>query len=165
MEKLYLDCDGVILDTINAGSKIIKEKNIKTEEEVRSFYQNLCWEKLINEAGEIDNSIAKIKDLMQSYDISILTHVISKSEEIAKKNYFQKVLPQIEVIPVPKEINKADYVNPINNILVDDFMPNLEYWYKKGGIPIKFSDSGKKCKYRSIKDLKELSKKDSGMIK
>ena len=51
---------------------------------------------------------------------------------------------------------KGDIVNPKGAILVDDFMPNLEYWYEMGGIPIKFSDTNKECKFTKINDLLEL---------
>ena len=61
MQKLYLDCDGVILDTINMSYKMIKEKGITKSEEIDHFYQNLSWEQLIIEAGEINNSITKIE--------------------------------------------------------------------------------------------------------
>lgn len=160
MKKLYLDCDGVILDTINMSYKMLKEKGIESEEEKKDFYRNLSWEELIIEAGEINNSIDKIKKLAEVYDVEILTHVISDGEIIAKENYFKAVLSNIKVIPVPKEIDKADYVDPNGSILVDDFLPNLEYWEEKGGIPIKFSDSDKECKYKKINDLSELLELD-----
>lgn len=160
MKKLYLDCDGVILDTINMSYKMLKEKGIESEEEKKDFYRNLSWEELIIEAGEINNSIDKIKKLAEVYDVEILTHVISDGEIIAKENYFKAVLPNIKVIPVPKVIDKADYVDPNGSILVDDFLPNLEYWEEKGGIPIKFSDSDKECKYKKINDLSELLELD-----
>lgn len=156
MTKLYLDCDGVILDTINMSYKMIKNKGLTDEKEIEHFYRNLSWEELIIEAGEIDNSIEKIKKLAKVYDVEILTHVNSDGEVIAKLNYFKEVLPEVRVITVPKEIRKADAVNPVGNVLVDDFMPNLEYWHEMGGIPIKFSDSGKECIYDTITDLSEL---------
>lgn len=156
MKKIYLDCDGVILDTINKSYKMLKEEGITTEEEVNNFYKNICWEKLIIESGEINNSINKIKELTKYFDIEILTHINSENEIIAKKEYFNKVLPNINMIPVPKQIRKADYVNPTNIILVDDYTENLEYWKEKGGIPVKFSDSGKKCEFTVITDLLEL---------
>ena len=156
MQKLYLDCDGVILDTINMSYKMIKEKGITKREEIDHFYKNLSWQQLIIEAGEINNSITKIKKLMEVFDVEILTHINSNGEIIAKLNYFDKVLPGIKVITVPKEVKKADAVDPEGNILVDDYLPNLEYWEERGGIPIKFSDSGKECKYQSITNLLEL---------
>ena len=158
MTKLYLDCDGVILDTINMSYKMLKENGIEREEEKEDFYRNLSWEELIIEAGEINNATDKIKKLTDIYDVAILTHVISEGEIIAKENYFKAVLPNVKVISVPKGTKKADAVDPKGNILVDDFLPNLDYWHEKGGISIKFSDSGKECIYQTITDLSELLK-------
>lgn len=156
MQKLYLDCDGVILDTINMTYKMLKEKNITKHSEVEDFYRKINWDILIIEAGEIDNSIEKIKKIINHFDVEILTHVNSEGEAIAKKKYFKEVLPTVNVITVPKEIKKADFVDPKGAILVDDYLPNLEYWYEKGGIPIKFSDSGKQGKYEVITNLLDL---------
>ncbi len=156
MQKLYLDCDGVILDTINTSYKMMEEENIKTDEDRKIFYSNLDWKELITKSGEIDNAIEKIKALAKVYDVEVLTHIISEEEINAKREYFNKMLPDINIIYVPKNIRKADYVNPENSILVDDFLPNLEHWEEKGGIPIKFSSSGKSCKYCKIEDLLEL---------
>lgn len=158
MTKLYLDCDGVILDTINMSYKMIKNKGLTNEKDIEHFYKNLSWEELIIEAGEINNSIEKIKELTKVYDVEILTHVNSDGEIIAKLNYFKEVLPEVKVIAVPKEIKKADAVDPKGNILVDDFLGNLDYWHEKGGISIKFSDSGEECIYQTITDLSELLK-------
>lgn len=158
MTKLYLDCDGVILDTINMSYKMIKNKGLTNEKDIEHFYKNLSWEELIIEAGEINNSIEKIKELTKVYDVEILTHVNSDGEIIAKLNYFKEVLPEVKVIAVPKEIRKADAVDPKGNILVDDFLGNLDYWHEKGGRSIKFSDSGKECIYQTITDLSELLK-------
>lgn len=158
MQKLYLDCDGVILDTINMTYKMLRDKNITEYSEIEEFYRNVNWDVLIIESGEIDNSIDKIKKLINYFDVEILTHVNSEGEVIAKLNYFNKVLPEVNVITVPKEIKKADFMSPNGAILVDDYLPNLEYWYEKGGIPIKFSDSGKDCKYEVITDLLDLLK-------
>ena len=158
MTKLYLDCDGVILDTINMSYKMIKNKGLTNEKDIEHFYKNLSWEELIIEAGEINNSIEKIKELTKVYDVEILTHVNSDGEIIAKLNYFKEVLPEVKVVAVPKEIKKADAVDPKGNILVDDFLGNLDYWHEKGCISIKFSDSGKECIYQTITDLSELLK-------
>lgn len=158
MTKLYLDCDGVILDTINMSYKMIKNKGLTNEKDIEHFYKNLSWEELIIEAGEINNSIEKIKELTKVYDVEILTHVNSDGEIIAKLNYFKEVLPEVKVMAVPKEIRKADAVDPKGNILVDDFLGNLDYWHEKGGISIKFSDSEKECIYQTITDLSELLK-------
>ena len=160
MQKLYLDCDGVILNTIDVTYRMIKEKGLILEKDIRHFYRNLSWDTIIEEAGEIDSSIEKIKELSKYYDIEILTHVNSEGEVIAKIKYFNEVLPDINVITVPKEIQKADFVTPNGAILVDDYLPNLEYWFNKGGIPIKFSKFDKECKFENITDLLELLNKN-----
>lgn len=156
MQKLYLDCDGVILDTINKSYQMLREEGVTKEDEVRAFYSNICWEKLIIDSGEIDGSINKIKELTNYFDISILTHVNTRKEALAKIEYFSQNLPGIEVITVPKGTEKADAVDARGAILVDDFLPNLKVWEKGGGMPIKFSDSGKKCSYTVITDLLDL---------
>ena len=84
MQKLYLDCDGVILDTINKSYQMLREEGVTKEDEVRAFYSNICWEKLIIDSGEIDGSINKIKELTNYFDISILTHVNTRKEALAK---------------------------------------------------------------------------------
>lgn len=154
--KLYLDCDGVILDTINKSYQILKEKNITKDSEINKYYQSIDWKEFLISSGEIDNSISKIKTLSNYFDTKILTHVHSEKEGNAKKEYFKEVLPDIEVIIVPKNIEKRDMVNPKDSVLVDDFSPNLEKWEEKGGIPVKFSNSGKKSTFITITNLLEL---------
>lgn len=156
MQKLYLDCDGVILDTINRSYQMLQEEGIFGEENVRKFYSRICWKTLITESGQIDNSIEKIRKLTEYFDIEILTHVNSENEANVKREYFAKELPNVNVVTVPKIINKADFVNPKDAILVDDFTKNLDYWKEKGGISIKFAVDTKLCPYKTITDLLEL---------
>lgn len=156
MQKLYLDCDGVILDTISKSNKILREEGIVSKDEVTKFYTNIDWSKLIEESGEINDSISKVKELSNYFDIEILTHVNSENESNVKRNYFAKELPNINVITVPIQVKKADFVDAKNIILVDDSSTNLEYWIKKGGIGIKFSSSIQECNYTVITNLLEL---------
>ncbi len=158
MQKLYIDCDGVILNTIDESYKILKEKKIESTEAIRKFYLSLDWEKFITDSGEILDAVSKIKKISESnlYEIKILTHVCSENESLAKTKYFKERLPKVEVIIVPKDIKKTEIVDPKGAILVDDFLGNLDDWYEKGGIPVKFSNSGKRCKYTKITDLEEL---------
>lgn len=157
MKKLYLDCDGVILDTV---SKELYQKladlGIDNENKIREYFSNLDWDEFIIECGQIDNSCDKIKELCNHFDLEILTHVNSEKEGNSKINYFNKVLPMVNVITVPKSIEKADFIKPNGAILVDDYLPNLEYWNKNGGISVKFSNSGKECDFYLITDLLEL---------
>ena len=156
--KLYLDFDGVILDTAHITDKKIKELNLTEIEEIEKYHRNIDWYKLMKETNQINNSIENIKKLIDSnmYDIEILTHVNSEVERKLKEEYINKYFPKLKIISVSKEIEKCDAVIPENSILVDDYIENLHKWQDKGGIPIKFSDKGKSCKYKSISNLSKL---------
>ena len=159
--KLYLDFDGVILNTIDVTYSMFKEKNITNPEEIVDFYKNLDWNEIISVSEPINNSINYIKDIVNSnlYDVSILSHVVTMEEANAKRLFLNKYLPGIDLIAVDRDKNKCDVVDCKNAILVDDYMGNLELWYEKGGIPIKFSDNGKEYDFMSISDLGMLIKK------
>ena len=156
--KLYLDFDGVILDTINVTFRRLKELNITEEEDIQAFYRSVDWKKLLKETKEINNSLANIQKIIVSglYDVAILTHVNSELEGELKTEYINKMFEGIKVFYVFKQIEKCDFVDPVGAILIDDYLPNLDGWYEKGGIPIKFSDNGKVCKYPSISSLDEI---------
>lgn len=158
MKKLYIDFDGVILDTINVTYKMIENLGLGTEEEVKDFYYNLDWDHLIKQTPEINDSISCIKKIIESnlFDVKILTHIISYNEGLGKIKYLKSKIPELEVILVPKQINKADMVNPKDAILIDDFLGNLDLWHKKGGIAVKFSDGNKKSKYITITKLDQI---------
>lgn len=158
MIKLYLDFDGVILNTIDVTYNELQKRNITNRKDIDYYYKTIDWEKLIKECSEINNSITNIKRIIKSnlYDVSILTHVSSNKEIQVKEKYLKEKLGNINIITPNIGINKCDIVECKNTILVDDYIKNLDLWYKKGGLPIKFSDKGKKCKYMSITNLDML---------
>ena len=55
---LYIDFDGVILDTMTKTYKEIEEAGIdkKDQEKVMEYFRNVDWEKLIEETDEIQTS-------------------------------------------------------------------------------------------------------------
>ena len=143
--KLYLDFDGVIMDTIRLTYKMLDEKNLQTQDEIRSFFRNLDWKHLLEVAPVLNDSINCIKKILDSnkFDVSILTHINSKQEGMEKIKFIENRIEGLEVIPCPKEIEKCDYVKPLNCILVDDYSQNLKLWQEKGGISVKYSDNNK----------------------
>lgn len=156
--KLYLDFDGVILDTINETLKMMDELNIPDDQNViREFYKNIDWYKLLRNTPEINDSFNNINLLLNSglYDIEILTHVNSENEAVEKINYLSNIIPNINVIPTPIEIAKCNMVNPVNSVLVDDYSKNLILWNNENGISIKFSDEIDK-RFITINNLKKL---------
>ena len=158
MKKLYIDFDGVILDTIRVTYDMIANLKLGTDEEIRDFYYNLDWNHIIKQTPELKESISCIKKIMATnkFEVNVLTHIHSYNEGVGKIEYINNKLKDVGVILVPKEINKCDIVNPKNAILIDDYLGNLDLWSDKGGIDIKFSDSNKKCKYPSITKLDQI---------
>ena len=53
MKNLYIDFDGVIMDTINMTYKMMDDENIDKSNrgEVKKFYENIDWKKLLCEYG------------------------------------------------------------------------------------------------------------------
>ena len=156
--KLYLDFDGVILDTINVTFRKLEELNITEEEDIQAFYRAVDWKKLLKETSQINNSLDNIQKIIDSnlYDVEILTHVNSVLEGELKTEYINGIFKNIKVNPVFKHIEKCDSVDPMNAILIDDYLPNLDGWHENGGIAIKFSDNGRECKYPTISSLDEI---------
>ena len=142
MKQLYIDFDGVILDTMTKTYKILEEKGIdrKNSDEVIKFFRELDWQKLISETKEINDSISEIKKICDSkkFNVYILTHINSTNEMVEKIKYLHKVLPQVTIVSVPKEIPKTEVVNASGAILIDDYSENIREWQKKLGIGIKF---------------------------
>ena len=100
----------------------------------------------------------KIEKLIASckFDVTILTHVSSQKEAVAKIKYIRKYLKEITIIPVPKAVSKTETVCAKDSILVDDFKGNLEEWEAAGGIGVRFFKTKKESKFIDISDLEEL---------
>ena len=160
MKQLYIDFDGVILDTMTKSYEELKKENIdrKDQDKVMEFLRNLDWKKLIEETEEINDSINEIKKICDSkkFNVYILTHVNSTNEMIEKIKYLHKKLPLVTVVSVPKEIPKTEVVNPSAAILIDDYSGNIREWQKKLGIGIKFVKELEGSDYPEITHLSEV---------
>ena len=160
MKQLYIDFDGVILDTMTKSYEELKKENIdrKDQDKVIDFFRNLDWKKLIEETEEINDSINEIKKICDSkkFNVYILTHVNSTNEMIEKIKYLHKKLPLVTVVSVPKEIPKTEVVNPSAAILIDDYSGNIREWQKKLGIGIKFVKELEGSDYPEITHLSEV---------
>lgn len=159
--NLYIDFDGVILDTIPALYEMLEKNNIdKTDLKAKSeYFSTIDWKKLIDETPQINDSIDCINKLMKKSFISvaILTHVSSIPEAVVKINYLEKRIPDVTIIPVPKTITKTKMVHTKGAILVDDYTVNLEQWESEGGIAVKFStDKDKVYPFITIDRLDKL---------
>ena len=129
MKKLYLDFDGVILDTIKITYDMITKLGLGTDEEIKDFYYNLDWNHIIKQTPEINDSISCIKKIIDTnkFEVNVLTHIHSYNEGVGKIEYINKKLKNVGVILVPKEINKCDIVNCKDAILVDSIIKLIKY--------------------------------------
>ncbi len=160
MKQLYIDFDGVILDTMAKTYEELDKLGIDKKDfsKVTEFFRKADWKKLIEETEQINDSINEIKKICASkkFNVYILTHINSTNEMIEKIKYLHKNLPQVTVVSVPKEIPKTEVVNPSAAILIDDFSGNIKEWQKKLGIGIKFVKELEGSDYPEITHLSEV---------
>lgn len=141
MLNLYIDFDGVIVNTIEISYAMAKRQGIKeNQEDYLRFYRNLDWEDVLKKSKPINDSWGCIQKLIDShkFDVSILTHVTSFHEVEEKVKIIRKHLKDITIIPVPKTIEKTKMIKAEGAVLVDDYVGNLEKWKESGGYGIKF---------------------------
>jgi|LSQX01.2.fsa_nt_gb hypothetical protein len=175
-KKLYIDFDGVILDTIPPMYELIKKhdvelykrnilnKEILPEEDtnrIREIINSIDWKHFLKVTPEINNSIKNINNLVETnlFDIAILTHVNSFKEMEAKFDFISKnISGEIDIICVPKSFDKNIATkNCKDSILIDDHSENLRKWEKAGGIGIKFSTKEKEnCPFYQISSLDQI---------
>ena len=160
--NLYIDFDGVILNTIEVSYKRIREQygENPTPEDSSKFYRSIDWNEFLNECTPINNGIENLQKLIDSglFDVTVLTHVLSKHEELAKRKYLKKHVPDLKFIPVTKPSPKWSAIKCVDAILIDDYSENLKEWQEHGGIAIKFTEKNKKYDYYTIKSLDEMIK-------
>lgn len=154
--KVYIDFDGVILDT----DSVLDKEYSKVKDINRSdFVKNYDWNNLVNNSTIINNSLDNLKN--SKYEICILSKISSLNEGISKVRYLRdnNVLTNIHLVPT--KISKSDMVNAKGNILIDDKVYNLDEWSNNGGIAIFFNKDNfdydvrgnKNTKYKKICNL------------
>lgn len=164
MINLYIDFDGVLMDTITTSYRLLDEAQIdrNNAEEILKFYQTLNWEEVIEVTPIINDSINRLQRIKDSnrFDISILTHVNSLAEIIEKVKFIRRYFHDITVIPCPKQISKTQMVHAKDAILIDDYAGNLVEWQEAGGISIKFSPTLNDRGFRCIDKIDQILEMD-----
>ena len=156
--KIYIDFDGVILDTDTTIDNIIKDIKIDKKEYIRTCN----WDNLLNNTDVISNSIKYLRE--SKLDINLLSKISTLEEGIAKVKYLRNNNINMNIHLVPTKISKSDMVNPKGNTLIDDKVYNLDEWNSKGGISIFFNKNNNDIdiygktnnKYKKINDLSML---------
>ena len=145
MKDLYIDCDGVIFNTIKVAFKEMKELGVdtKNEDAITEYFKNCDWNKLINEGGIINDSIEKIKILAESESfnsVQVATHRCSYIEGVIKTEIFNELIPNIKIVTIPKKIPKHYALPSHGHILIDDAKHKIIDWVNDGGIGILFTE-------------------------
>ena len=166
--RIYIDFDGVILDT----DAILDEEYSKVDNIKRSdFVKNYDWDKLVNNSTIINDSFYNLKN--SKYDIYILSKISSLNEGVTKVRYLRDNDVFANIHLVPTKISKSDMVNAKGNILIDDKLYNLDEWEEHGGISIFFNKDNldydvrgnKNTKYKKICKLDILTNNNIDKIK
>ena len=137
--KIYVDFDGVILDTESLlYNEEYYKKKLNPNFDKMKYIQEINWKETLNKAEVINNSINILKELKK--EITILTKINTLDNEgIAKINFLREHDIKSDIILVPFNLKKTDIVNARNNLLIDDTVHNLDDWNVMGGIPIFFN--------------------------
>ena len=66
MKNLYIDFDGVLVDTITTTYRLLEkhEIDVKNLKEVREFYRTLDWGKIIEISTIINHNLNLLKTVM-----------------------------------------------------------------------------------------------------
>lgn len=134
--KVYVDFDGVLLDTDS-----VIDKEFDGNGERRDFVKNYDWFKLMRDDLIINNALDYINN--SKYEVSLLSKISSMCEGQAKIKYLRNKGVKIDINLVPTLINKCDVVNAYGNVLIDDKIVNLDSWSNSGGISIYFNKDSK----------------------
>lgn len=143
MKRLYIDFDGVIMDTIPLLYDKLMSNGIdpKWNNESNEFISKVDFREIVKDKYILNDSIECIRKILDSnkFEVSILTHVNSLDEAVVKINYIRKYFKQMNVIVVPKAVSKTDVIHCEGAILIDDYSGNLNEWIDKGGIGVRFN--------------------------
>ena len=161
MSRLYIDFDGVVMDTIPLLYDELKKQNVKMgdEENIHKVFASFDYGTIIKDKNILNDSINCIHKLLDSkrFEISFLSHINSLEEGIVKVKYLRRHFKDnISIILVPSGIAKPKMVHSEGAILVDDFSGNLKSWSESGGISIRFSKELESKGYKVIDRLDAL---------
>ena len=161
MRRLYIDFDGVVMDTIPLLYNELEKNGVKLgeESEIRRVFGSFDFSTIIKDKNILNDSIECIHKLIDSkrFEISFFSHVNSLEDGVVKIKYLRKHFKDnITIIIVPKSVAKPKMVHSEGAILVDDFSGNLKEWEESGGISIRFSKELEAHGFRVINRLDTL---------
>ena len=159
MANLYIDLDGVILDS---EERVLHLKEKLNNLSWNEFLDEVDWFRLLSESKEINNAVEILKILENSYiKYSVLTKIHTLLEMEAKvKNIRERGL-EAPIIFVPPHIKKSEIIIPKRgDELIDDSIKNITHWNGDGGLGILFDQyDNKETSYQKVRSLEFLLKR------
>lgn len=161
MRRLYIDFDGVVMDTIPALYSMLEKEGVdlNDEDQKRKAFASYDFGLIIKDKNILNDSVNCINKLLESkrFEISFLSHVNSLEEAVVKIRYLRRHFKDdITIIIVPKWVSKTKMVHSEGAILVDDFSGNLREWKEAGGIAVRFSKDLESKGYKVLNRLDAL---------
>ncbi len=163
MKRLYIDFDGVIIDTIPLLYEAFEKNGLSTDsdedKEKRSkFLETYDFGEIIKDKNILNDSINCINKIIESkrFEISFLSHINSLNEGRVKVRYLRRHFKNITIILVPIGMSKTKMINSKDAILIDDYSGNLREWIEAGGIAIRFSKTLDSKGYKVIDRLDKI---------
>lgn len=155
--------DGVLADFAGAIEKVIdkKYKDIQSEKEfteiTEKYVVNTDFFARIDKYNSVDLLLQIIQQTFKEYDIlsaplpNDVDNVI-KNKNIWIDSNLKSLLPSNRIFTHEK------YHYAKGNILIDDYLPNLDKWVEHGGIGIKYKASSEKYNVTALMNvLNQLS--------
>lgn len=155
-KNVFLDLDGVILDSEKRVKDLISKANPQKEIEWQIFFDNIDWKTLLKESKSINKSVEIIQELEKlKKQIIILTKIHSLKEMQAKVLELRENRKiNFPIMFVPQHTRKTQIYIPNNNeILVDDSQKNINDWNINGGNGVLFEES---CTFETATKVKSL---------
>ena len=155
-DRVFLDLDGVILDT---QQRVVNLQDPEHYDWSEQFFKNIDWQILFEEAKPINNSIEILKEIQQYYKkIQILSKFNVIEEANIKVAYMREKGIEIPINLTPVGTKKSTQIGILTPtcILVDDMTKNVEDWNNKGGKGIHFSENIKIETPTKVKSLEFL---------
>jgi len=164
-EKIYIDCDGVILNS-EKRLRQMKAQAGFIEHTRESYYEYFKyaeshlneWDYILKCADQINNSVDIIKKLESlKRKINILTSIHSLYEMRLKVEILRKKWNlESDIIFVPPHFKKNEIVNAKNCLLVDDMSENIKSWNQAQGIGLLFDGTLEQNEATKVKSLEFL---------
>ena len=143
MEKeLYIDFDGVILDTQVEIDKLYEAHGGVINDAWNNFLANdIDWHKLLNDSKVIDDSLDILRILYNEGRKSyIFSRVFSLREAQEKINYLRDHNVKTDFVICPGRKNKSEIIIPnTNKLLLEDSNSNVIDWKKNNGSELLFT--------------------------